>query len=216
MAGVFAYPILLLFGFRHLVLGDFPLAALGLELHLATYAICLSFLTVWIAPERLEILTHAIAISVELLLILAIRRWRRMPGPWLAPCLALVVGGGLWVGLLLWSERMPSHITAAAAAGAEGQPWCIPAAGRRATSPRDLTALAVYDRPQFPLDRNFHALLAVGGPGARRYYNWSFRRDGFEVISADALATLDVFQGRGPAFDPCPVPARGGESAPPL
>jgi hypothetical protein len=104
--------------------------------------------------------------------------------------LALLCGG--YAGVLAWSSTLPPRIISAAEAVTQGRPYCIDVDGRPARAARDLTGLSMRAPNVDGWTFNFHALLVVAAGSDRNYFNWSYKRDHFELVSPSARVNLHL------------------------
>jgi hypothetical protein len=154
-------------------------------------ALSTALIAVAIVTSEFLLLALVYPLAVELALLgAACWRHARKAGPsagspWLFTGLTAALVGGWASGVLVWSERLPKRVAAAAELAAQGKPYCLDVLGRPATRRRDLTGLRM--RAPSGWSSNFHALLVIG-ESDRTYMNWSYRTGKFELMSADALA----------------------------
>lgn len=213
LAGLLAWPVLMMLGVIHLLTRRLPGMIVALELHLALYLTCLVFQIVAFRLDGIEFLVNLAAIAAQLGVIAAGRHRSLRSMPWLA----MGLGAGAILGLVgaiqAWSSAMPARIQAAAERHSGGQPYCIvTAALRRATRAQDLRGLALFQRAG--AFRAPHALLAIGPREARRYALWSFARGDFVPLAEAARASLSIGVGPGlDSVDACALPPVGAAAA---
>lgn len=111
--------------------------------------------------------------------------------------------GGCFLGGILWSNTFPQRVIAGAEALAGQNPYCILADEQPVLTRRDLTALRMSSRTQRLMGsqilfNNIHGLLAIETSDGRRYFNWSYRLNGFQPI-----LEADVRDRRASPFPPC-------------
>ena len=145
-------------------------------------------------------LAHAVLIVLTTVLLVEVAvvlgadaTWTpdRLPGRVFTGLSAALLGG--WaLGILVWSERMPTRVAAAAEAASGENPYCLEVAGRPAQGARDLTGIAMKAPNAGGWSYSFHALLVIGDPVERRYMNWSYRSGRFEPVRDSARNGLHL------------------------
>ena len=122
----------------------------------------------------------------------AVRRWDSGGGSalklWLWATGLVFVGWGL--GLVAWSERVPSRIIAAAEAASGGGPYCLDVVDRAARTRRDLTGFSAHAPNEAGWTWSFHVLMVIGDGSERGYANWSYRTGRFEPLGRETVSAL--------------------------
>jgi hypothetical protein len=96
---------------------------------------------------------------------------------------------GWLVGVLAWSETLPSRVVTGAETVAASRPYCVEVDGMPAKSRRSLVAWRLLADNG---GNNFHALMVIGSVTERSYANWSYRLGRFVPISDDARANIQL------------------------
>lgn len=139
-----------------------------------------------------------VAVEAVVWVVTAVRVKRRSPGAKAAPFvyigLTIALLGGWFTGVLIWSAMLPPHVIMAAEAAAGDSPYCIDLEKGPARSAGDLRGLSMRATNDHGWTWHFHALLAIGEPGDRRYMNWSYKSGRFEPVSDSAREGLHLDQ----------------------
>jgi hypothetical protein len=149
-------------------------------------------------PAIWLILMLVLAVDAVVAAVTAIRVKRRSRSakatPFVYIGLTIALLGGWFTGVLIWSAMLPRRVIMAAEAAAGESPYCIELEKGPARSARDLRGLNMRATNDRGWTWNFHALLVVGEPAARRYMNWSYKSGRFEPVSDDAREGLRLDQ----------------------
>ncbi len=205
--GTLAYPVVTGLALIHLGTGRFRIALLLLEMHCASYVVCL---VAWGTFSLLggDILVHVPALAAEFCLVVAGRTTSHPPWPWLAPAATVAVIAGFLIGAVAWSGAVPRRVLAAAERTAAGEPYCLVSRFTRATRPEHLRGFAVLEPERE--HGFFHLLLVVGPSSDRRFFNWSFSRLQFDPVSSYARQSLRFRSPSGlDGVDWCGLPVQG-------
>jgi hypothetical protein len=101
--------------------------------------------------------------------------------------LTAAVLGGCYAGGWAWSETIPARVIAGAEAQAGNLPYCLTSNGRPARRRADLTGRHMRADWNGGFAGNFNAVLVVEAPAGRRYFNWSYRANGFQPLDERAV-----------------------------
>jgi len=112
--------------------------------------------------------------------------------PWIFSGLIAALVGGWGFGLLAWAVQIPAQVIAAAEEIAQDYPYCIDVSGRAAQSRLDLTGVMMFTRDQYGWSPNFHALLVIDRGSDRSYFNWSYKKGGFQPIDDGTRRNLGL------------------------
>lgn len=96
---------------------------------------------------------------------------------------------GWLVGVLTWSEMLPSRVITGAETIAASRPYCVEVDGMPTKSRRSLVAWRMLADNG---GNNFHALMVIGSGAERNYANWSYRLGRFVPVSEDARANIHL------------------------
>jgi len=105
---------------------------------------------------------------------------------------AMPLIGGWALGVLIWSETLPTKVTEAAELTAGSSPYCVEVDGEPVDSRRDLVAWSMLAANRGGYSANFHALMVIGSERERTYANWSYRLGRFVPVSEEVRANIHL------------------------
>lgn len=148
-----------------------------------------------VAPIILTVLWLILAVEFVMIFIALARSWEDRPGVASLStfsCLTVPLVGGWALGVLAWSETLPTKVIEFAEAFAGSRSYCLEADGEPVDSRRDLVAWSMLAANRGGYSANFHALMVIGYETERTYANWSYRLGRFVPVSEDARANIHL------------------------